>query len=145
MVAVLALALLPLLGCSHTVGDCSHINDVRALPRPATLVMARPEGGTGHGLDAGVVYMVQPQLSSADLVVIWRACPVLNHLTAVETSSSVTVDVGVSGCPSGYWGTTEPPPTGDTWFGGVVHLNAALGSRTVVSAATRFCDIVING
>ncbi len=133
-----------LVACGHTVGNCAHVNDLRAIAPPPglTLLTANPVLGPGETLDAGHVYMVPVNAASTDLVVVWRSCARLNRLDAVETSTTVRVTVAVSGCATSSQGSTEPPEAGQMWFGGALHLAHSLGRRSVVSAPNRFCDTV---
>jgi len=132
------------IGCSHAVGSCAHINDLRPIARPAhlTLVTPNPALGAGQGLDAGHASILSIGEGSTEIVVMWRSCTRLNRLDANETATTVTVTAEVSGCLVGYAGSTEPPEAGDTWFGGTLRLAHPLGRRTVVSANIRFCDTV---
>jgi hypothetical protein len=129
-------------GCSHTVGDCTHVNDLRPVPRPAKLTMLNPTGGVGQGLTAEVASLVAGEETSRHLTIIWRSCTALDQLSANETASTVTVTVDVSGCPLGNGESTEGAQGVDSWFGGVVQLAQLLGTRTVVSVTPVFCDVV---
>jgi len=131
-------------GCTHTVYNCSHVNDLTAIPRPASIALLTPLGHSGQALGSGGVHLAGEQPGSRDLTVVWRACNILEQLSAAETTSTVSVTVEVSGCPPLPGGVVEPPPSGDIWFGGTVQLTQPVGSREVVDATQVFCDTVIH-
>jgi hypothetical protein len=142
---VLLVALTTLLiGCTHTVDNCSHVNDLTAIPRPASIELLTPLGHSGEALGSGDVHLAAEQPGSRDLTVVWRACNILDQLSVAETASTVSVTVEVSGCPPLPGGVVGPPPSGDVWFGGTVRLTRPIGGREVVDATPVFCDTVIH-
>ncbi len=132
------------MGCTHAQGDCSHVNDIPPVARPASVTMLSPTGGAGHGLTSGESFIIDAAAPARNLTVIWRACNQLNRVTVAETALTVTIDGQVSGCPPGGAGVPGPPPTGDQWYSTTVHLSGPLAGREIVSAHGVFCDIVIH-